>query len=177
MPAQITNYQCPTCTGPLQFDGASGKLSCEFCGSSFPVAEIEALYAGKDAKAAEAQAKAEARREQAQNAADDGWDTSELNNDWGSEAEGMRAYNCPSCGAELICDETTAATSCPYCGNPAIVPGQLGGTLKPDYVLPFKLKKEDAIKALKKHYEGRPVVSLPRLCSPRASVCSPWAHP
>ena len=158
MPAQITNYQCPACTGPLQFDGTSGKLTCEFCGSSFPVAEIEALYAGKDAKAAEAQAKAEAKREQAQNAADDGWDTSELNNDWGSEAEGMRAYNCPSCGAELICDETTAATSCPYCGNPAIVPGQLGGTLKPDYVLPFKLKKEDAIKALKKHYEGRPLL-------------------
>lgn len=156
MPTQITNYQCPACTGPLQFDGTSGKLICEFCGSSFPVAEIEALYAGKDAKAAEAQAKAEAKREQAQNAADDGWDTSELNNNWGAEAEGMRAYNCPSCGAELICDETTAATSCPYCGNPAIVPGQLGGTLKPDYVIPFKLKKEDAIQALEKHYKGRP---------------------
>ena len=70
----------------------------------------------------------------------------------------MRAYNCTSCGAELICDETTAATSCPYCGNPTIVPGQFGGTLRPDYVLPFKLKKEDAIKALKKHYEGRPLL-------------------
>lgn len=27
-----------------------------------------------------------------------------------------------SCGAELICDEGTAATSCPYCGNPTVVP-------------------------------------------------------
>ena len=26
------------------------------------------------------------------------------------------------CGAELICDEGTAATSCPYCGNPTVVP-------------------------------------------------------
>ena len=25
-------------------------------------------------------------------------------------------------GAELICDESTAATSCPYCGNPTVVP-------------------------------------------------------
>ena len=58
MPAQITNYQCPACTGPLQFDGATGKLACEFCSSSFPVAEIEALYAEKDARAAEAQATA-----------------------------------------------------------------------------------------------------------------------
>ena len=24
--------------------------------------------------------------------------------------------------AELICDESTAATSCPYCGNPTVVP-------------------------------------------------------
>ena len=25
-------------------------------------------------------------------------------------------------GAELICDESTAATSCPCCGNPTVVP-------------------------------------------------------
>ena len=25
-------------------------------------------------------------------------------------------------GAEPICDEGTAATSCPYCGNPTVVP-------------------------------------------------------
>ena len=60
----------------------------------------------------------------------------------------MKAYNCPSCGAELICDASTAATSCPYCGNPTVVPGQFSGALKPDYVIPFKLSKEDAVAAL-----------------------------
>ncbi|MDO4733120.1 MAG: hypothetical protein Q4B50_06365 [Bacillota bacterium] len=160
MAVQVTNYQCPACTGPLQFDPESGKLACEYCGSSFPVAEIEALYAEKDAKAAENMAQAEAKREQAAASAGEGWDVSGLNNSWGEEGEGMRAYNCPSCGAELICEETTAATSCPYCGNPSVVPGQFGGTLKPDYVIPFKLKKENAIATLKKHYEGRPL--LPR---------------
>ena len=45
MPAQVTNYQCPGCTGPLHFVGASGKLECEYCGASYDVAEIEALYA------------------------------------------------------------------------------------------------------------------------------------
>ena len=44
-----------------------------------------------------------------------------------AEADGMKAYNCPSCGAELICDASTAATSCPYCGNPTVVPGQFSG--------------------------------------------------
>ena len=60
----------------------------------------------------------------------------------------MKAYSCPSCGAELICDASTAATSCPYCGNPTVVPGQFSGALKPDYVIPFKLSKEDAVAVL-----------------------------
>ena len=55
MPAQVTNYQCPGCTGPLHFVGASGKLECEYCGASYDVAEIEALYAEKEEKAAASQ--------------------------------------------------------------------------------------------------------------------------
>ena len=27
MPTQVTNYQCPACTGPLHFVGASGTVS------------------------------------------------------------------------------------------------------------------------------------------------------
>ena len=158
MAAQVTNYKCPACTGPLQFDAESGNLICEYCGSTHSVAEIEALYAQKDEEAAEAQQEAEEKREEAAEAAENAgedWDTSGLSDDWGTDAEGMRVYNCPSCGAQLICDETTAATSCPYCDNPTIVPGQFSGMLKPDYVIPFKLKKEQAIAALKKHYEGK----------------------
>ena len=75
----------------------------------------------------------------------------------------MKSYTCPSCGAELICDETTAATSCPYCGNTTIVPGQLSGMQKPDYIIPFKLSKEDAIAALKNHYKKKPL--LPKIFS------------
>ena len=41
MPAQVTNYKCPTCTGPLHFVGASGKLECDYCGASYDVAQID----------------------------------------------------------------------------------------------------------------------------------------
>ena len=41
MANQVTNYKCPACTGPLRFDSATGKLQCDFCGSSYEVAEIE----------------------------------------------------------------------------------------------------------------------------------------
>ena len=149
MANQVTNYKCPACTGPLRFDSATGKLQCDFCGSSYEVAEIEKLYAEKDAQAAGAFRQAE---EQA--AADGEW-ASASGSDWGADAEKLRVYSCPSCGAELFCDETTSATSCPYCGNNTIVPGQFSGALKPDYVLPFKLDKAAAVAALKKHYGGK----------------------
>ena len=165
MPTQVTNYQCPACTGPLHYSAKSGKLACDYCGSSFDVAEIEALYARKEAEAAAAKQAADAKAEAAQAAkaeaaeaaaASGGWDTSDLSRDWGAEADGLRVYSCPSCGAELICDQSTAATACPYCGNPAIVPGQFSGALRPDYILPFRLSKDDAVQALRAHYKGKP---------------------
>ena len=151
MASQVTNYQCPACTGPLQFNPQTGKMGCEFCGSVYELAEIEALYQEKEEKAAEAHVKAEAQP------------NTGLGDDWGEAGNGMKTYSCPACTAELICDESTAATSCPYCGNPTVVPGQFNGALKPDYVIPFKLNKEDAVKALKKHYQKR--FFLPRAFS------------
>ena len=47
MADQITNYKCPACTGPLHFVGASGKLECDYCGSSYSVEEIEAIVRGE----------------------------------------------------------------------------------------------------------------------------------
>lgn len=168
MPTQVTNYQCPACTGPLHYSAKSGKLECDYCGSSFDVADIEALYAHKEAEAAAAKqaadakadaaaaAEAEAAQAAAQSGNVGGWDTSGLSSDWGADADGLRVYSCPSCGAELICDETTAATSCPYCGNPTVVPGQFSGALRPDFILPFRLTKDDAVQALRAHYKGKP---------------------
>lgn len=144
MASQVTNYQCPACTGPLHFSAETGKLDCDFCGSSYETAEIEALYEEKEAAAA-----AEAIKDDSQ------WDLSGISRDWGKDATGMKVYNCPSCTAQLMCEETTAATSCPYCGNPTVVPGQFQGECKPDYVIPFELDKEAAVAALQKHYSKR----------------------
>ena len=146
MATQITNYQCPNCTGPLRFAGESGQLECSHCGSKLDVSVAEQLYADKE------QAAAAATEPQ--------WDLSAAGEEWSAEeASHLRAYICPSCAAELICDDTTAATSCLYCGNPTVVPGQLAGQLKPDYVIPFKLDKNAATEALKKYYKGKKFLS------------------
>ena len=72
-----------------------------------------------------------------------------------AEAEGLNSYSCPTCGAELVCDETTAATTCPYCGNPTVLGGKLSGKLEPEYILPFMLDKKAAIAQLTRYYKGK----------------------
>lgn len=137
MPSEIQNYKCPACTGPLHFAAASGKLECEYCGSIYEIEEMEAKYAAGAEAAVEASANKKADPE-----------------GWGPGA-GMKAYSCPSCGAELVCDENTAASSCPYCGNPTVAPAQFADMLKPDYVIPFKKEKKEAKAALLQHYKGK----------------------
>ena len=154
MPSEVTNYQCPSCTAPMHFSESSGRLECDYCGSSFSVEDVQTMYAAKNAQAEETFS------EPTQEAP---WAMEEAGSLWGDEADGMRSFSCPSCGAELLCDATTAATACPYCGNPAVVPGQFGGTRKPDLIIPFAVSREAATEALKRHYRRKPL--LPRTFS------------
>ena len=68
---------------------------------------------------------------------------------------GFGTYRCSTCGAEVIADEVTAATNCPYCSNPIILTGNVDGQLMPDYIIPFKISREEAKAALKKHLSGK----------------------
>ena len=137
MAAQVTNYKCPACTGPLHFSGESQRLECDYCGENYEIAAMDALYAGKEG----------ASRAETAPPAGGHWSQ--------EEAAHLRAYICPSCSAELVCDDTTAATSCPYCGNPTVLPGRFSGMLRPDFVIPFRLDKAAALAALKAHYKGK----------------------
>lgn len=137
--ANVQNYTCPSCGGPLAFDTASGKLLCSYCNSTFDPDQIASEYsAGFDGNTE--------------------WKTESTSSDWGEDAHAIREYNCPSCGATIICDSQTAATSCPYCDNPTIVETQFQGSLRPDYIIPFKLKKEEAVNALKEFYRKKPLL-------------------
>ncbi len=133
--ASIANYKCPACGGPLHFDSGTQKLKCDYCDSTYDPSEIEDLYNKKET-------------EGSKDVLEQTWTEAEIAT--------MHAYRCPSCGAEIIVDDNTAATSCPYCNNPTINATQFEGALKPNYIIPFKLKKEDAIEGLKKFYEDKP---------------------
>ncbi|MBE7069971.1 MAG: hypothetical protein E7386_05675 [Ruminococcaceae bacterium] len=53
---------------------------------------------------------------------------------------------CNSCGAQLITDENTMSTMCPFCGSPALITRRMTREFKPDYIIPFKIDKHQATK-------------------------------
>lgn len=71
------------------------------------------------------------------------------------EYEAVKEYECPSCGAEIITDETTAATTCPYCGNTTVLSEKFNTEEKPKWIIPFKVNKQKAIDTLKSYYKGK----------------------
>ena len=124
----IITYHCPNCGGPLKFNPKLQKYACEFCLSEFTEQEAqEEEIAKEEEKAREKRAQEEEKAEQS-----------------GREGEPV-LYSCPSCGAEVVTDETTAATFCYYCHNPVILTGRLSGEYHPDYVIPFSIEKEKAV--------------------------------
>ena len=128
MPAQVTNYQCPSCTGPLHFVGASGKLECDYCGASYEVAEIEALYAEKEEKAAAAQQAAEEKdAENKETSAAEDWDTSGLTDDWGAEADGMKSYSCPAAARSWSATRARQRPPAPTAATPRSYRGSFRG--------------------------------------------------
>lgn len=137
--AVVQEYKCPCCGGAIAFDSTVQKMKCPFCDTEF---EMETL----------ASYDSELKNEQPD---DMKWETAPGEKWREGEADGLRSYVCKSCGGEITCDENTAASSCPFCGNPVVMMGQFSGSLKPDYVIPFKMDKNAATAALKKHYNGK----------------------
>lgn len=133
MAGNSTQVCCPNCGGTMQFDPTVGKLKCMFCDSVFTQEEAEAFFGQKEQEEA---AKASG-------------------SDWGSEADDMKAYSCSTCGAELLAEENTGATRCPYCGNTTVIEAQFTGAAKPDSLIPFAFTKAQAIEKYKAYYEKK----------------------
>ena len=164
MASESTNYQCPSCGGHLHFEARTNSLECDFCGSRFRPEDVETYYTRKHGNvAAETPHAAEASIDpntavetERVEAGEDPIQAYLKRSRWDDEdARSMRAYNCSSCGAQLMVDQVTAIKQCPYCGNETIVPGRLSDALRPDYLIPFRKTKEDAIAALRECYHDK----------------------
>ena len=128
----------------MKFDSTAQKLHCPYCDNEFEVSALSSF------------------EEQLQDEKPDqmDWDVS-AGSEWEEhEEQQLRTYVCNSCGGEIMADENTAATSCPFCGNPVVLTERVSGQLRPDYVIPFKLNKEAAKEAYRRHLKGK--ILLPK---------------
>ena len=137
--AVLQEFKCPCCDGAIEFDSTLQKMKCPYCDAEF---EMDALQAYQN----------DLNETPQENMS---WDTA-AGSEWTEgETEGLRVYTCNTCGGEIVADESTGASECPFCGNPVIMTGQFAGALKPDLVIPFKVDKKSAIAALQNHYKGK----------------------
>ena len=137
--AEMMEYKCPCCGGAIAFDSGLQKLKCPYCDTEFDLETLVSYDGEVKGQPVESMT----------------WE-SEPSNRWEEGEDGdLQLYVCNSCGGELVADEHTAATNCPFCNNPIIMAGRVSGVLKPDLVIPFKLDKKAAKEALKGHYKGK----------------------
>lgn len=135
----LLDYKCPCCGGKIEFDTSLQEMKCPYCDTTF---DVESLKKYDEVLNTDAEDSME-------------WET-QPGSEWQEgEEDSISVYVCNSCGGEIVGDDTTAATSCPFCGSPVIMTGKLSGALKPDYVIPFKLDKKAAKDGLMKHLQGK----------------------
>lgn len=114
-----TSYKCPSCGAGIHYKPALSKFKCDFCLSEYD--ELELLNQSEDTTSTH---------------------THEHSSD--EEIGTLNSYNCNSCGAEVVTDETTTSTFCYYCHNPVIISNRLKGEFLPNKIIPFKIDKKRA---------------------------------
>ncbi len=126
--------KCPSCGASIQFNPASGKLSCPYCGYEEeveqPASEDEQFAKELDFKSAVAQKSFE----------------------WGKE---KKVVICDACAAEMIYDALEVANVCPYCGSNHVMEAAAENSIEPNGIVPFAVTKEQANSNFRKWIKRR----------------------
>ncbi len=131
----VVQYKCSNCGSDMAFDTESGMLHCDSCGNKEEISSSSH--------------------------ADD------LSSDFDSEYdddftlgqtevsdEEANEYQCNNCGAILLTDKDTTATTCTFCNAPMILNDRLSGNFAPAKVIPFTVDKNSASDAFKSWCRG-----------------------
>lgn len=113
-------YKCPQCGGNLVYSAEEQALLCSFCGNAITPEKLELLSKIDIPDQGEA-----------------------------DESEDRQEILCNSCGAAIIADKSASATFCAFCGSPSLITQRLTKRFRPDYVIPFKITKEEALSKIK----------------------------
>ena len=128
MDVNALDNRCPSCKASITFNPVNQMWDCSYCGSKFTLEQMQqynnvSVVSSNDV-------------------------VSQLVPE--SVMKNIDLYRCNSCGAQIMADEHTTSTFCVYCGNTAILKDRIEQGRAPNFIIPFKKTKEDAIKGFKK---------------------------
>lgn len=148
----VIHYKCPNCGSDMAFDTKTGFLRCDNCGRTDKIENIPKPGENED----------ETIHYDADdddiNAANSGFehdyadanDSDEPSHHSTFNEGETHEYHCNNCGAVLITEANTAATTCSFCGAGVVLSDRLSGSLAPAKVIPFSISKEQAQEAFVK---------------------------
>ena len=126
-----TILKCPNCGNILKFNAETQNFTCDFCGSA--LTQEEALKITQNSTPPPAPPPNSTQANQPE----------------------LNVFRCKNCGAEMVTDTNTVATFCVYCGSTGIMRSRLEGRFRPEFIIPFKKSKEDAIQAYNDSRKGK----------------------
>ena len=127
--SDILNIKCPSCKGNLSFESTTQKVHCNSCGQIYEPSEFKDLDVNLETDKSHAENK--------------------------EIADDFNLYMCNSCGAELLTDDDTIITKCPYCDSQIVFTERVSKQLKPDFIIPFTLNKQKAVESLSNHFKNK----------------------
>ncbi len=130
----LQEYECPACGGAMEFNPQTQKIKCPYCDSEFDVKDYVANHNSQSSgEAVESNSSADPDSQ-------------------------MYIYSCGSCGGEILATESLGAMKCPFCSNNVAVSEKFTGQFKPDYIIPFKKTREEAIEAYKGYVKSKKLI-------------------
>lgn len=129
--AKARKFPCGACGADVLWNPGTSALKCPYCGNESPLPTS-----------------ADAIRERS---LEEGLRAPrELG--WGAERKAVR---CQKCGATTTLEPNVAASSCAFCGTPAVVEAPLDGNMvRPEGLLPFAVDRNSAVGKFRQWISG-----------------------
>jgi DNA-directed RNA polymerase subunit RPC12/RpoP len=129
----MTVFECTNCGGNLEFHPGAGSLACPYCGTTneLPENAQPEIYEELDYRKAVTDLESAAGTVQVQ------------------------VVGCTGCGAEVTLEPTATTAECVYCGTHIVSQGGSRTALKPQYILPFAIQREDATRRFRQWIGSR----------------------
>ncbi len=131
------SIKCPNCGSNIFFDIEKQKAICAYCLNEYSAEQLESFLNSIEKKKETPKENRETLKKKRE----------------ALFADGVK-FTCNSCGAKLVTERHSVVTYCSYCGSPALISERLSEEFAPDYIIPFKINRTEALNLFTEWCDG-----------------------